>query len=92
MHASSKLFLLVGNLDWLLAYAADELHFQGVKRESPEREPRKPANCAAVADLRLQWDFGSKTWEAEFVSGPFEGTTRRFCVEQLTNKRWSKLV
>ena len=86
------LYIQVDCLDWLLAYAADELYFQGVARVSPERPPiTKRANCTAVADLSLQWEFVTKAWEAEFVSGPFAGSTRRFAVDDLTTARWAKL-
>ena len=40
--------------------------------------------------MHLEWDFGERAWDAEFVSGPFAGTTRRFCVADLTTERWAK--
>jgi len=88
---NGKLYLQSDYLDWLLSYAADELHFQGIQRTSPEPDRKKEANCTAVADVRLEWEFSEKAWEAEFVSGPFTGTSRRFCVADLTTKRWVKL-
>ena len=83
-------FLRSDFLDWLLSYAADELHFQGVVRApSPEA---KEANCPAVADVHLRWDFGVKGWYAEFVSGPFVGATRCFQVVELTSWRWGRMA
>ena len=38
-----SMFLRMDNIDWLLAYGADEHHFQGIERAPPHEEP-------AVAD------------------------------------------
>ena len=85
-----KYFLRSDFLDWLLSYAADELHFQGVARAiSPEAIE---ANCPAVADVHLRWNFGLKGWYAEFVSGPFAGATRCFHVADLTSWRWGRMA
>jgi hypothetical protein len=86
-----NLYLRADCIGWLLSYAADELHFQGVACTEPEPIRQQTGNCTAVADLYLEWDFGAKTWTAEFVAGPFARTARRFCVTGLTRERWSKM-
>ena len=89
--AGRAIYLRVDCLDWLLSYAADELHFQGVPRTNPEPKAKKGGNCPAVADLHLEWDFNNKTWDAEFVAGVLAGTTRRFPVTGMSKDRWSKM-
>ena len=84
-RAKGKFWLRRECADWLLSYAADELHLQGVTRTSAEPACSLKANCTAVADLNLEWDFGAKAWNAEFVSGPFKGETRRLCVGDLSS-------
>ena len=85
-----KLYLRSDCLDWLLAYAADELHFQGVVAESEPQCVQK-GNCSAVADLLLEWDFGCRAWDSEFVGGVLEGTTLRICADDSRGVRWVKL-
>lgn len=88
-----NLFLRVDCLDWLLSYAADELHYQGVVCESSAVavEDPKIANTTAVADVHLEWDFGGKAWDAEFVAGQFEGQTIRFALSSFTRAIWTQL-
>ena len=50
------IYLRVDGLDWLLSYAADEHFNQGVKSAAVDEVIVKKANCAAVADLNLEWD------------------------------------
>ena len=90
-RANANLFLRMDCIDWLLAYAADELHFQGVQPASPEPVEELVANCPAVADLRLEWDFDAKAWEACFVGGPYLGKTQRMTVDELDKDMWRKL-
>jgi hypothetical protein len=66
--------------------------FQGVVRAAAADESRPVANCAAVADVNLQWDFSVKAWNAEYVSGPFVGATRCFHVVDLTTWRWARMT
>jgi hypothetical protein len=94
-HSSGqgKYYLRSDCLDWLLSYAADELHFQGVVRVIiPGEQRTNKANCTTVEDVHLQWNFGAKAWEAEFISGPFVGTTRCFHVVDLTPWRWARMM
>ena len=88
---SASIYIRVDCIDWLLAYAADELFYQGVKRDTAADEDLKVANCPAVADVNLEWDFATHAWEAEFLAGPFQGVTRSFGIADLTAERLAKL-
>ena len=88
---SASIYIRVDCIDWLLAYAADELFYQGVKRDTAADEDLKVANCPAVADVNLEWDFATHAWEAEFIKGPFQGVTRSFGIADLTAERLAKL-
>jgi len=78
-------------LDWLLGYAADQLHFQNVPRPSVDSADLQTPNCPAVADMHLEWQFDAKAWDAEFVAGKYAGTRKRFLVADLNKGRWQKL-
>ena len=71
---NGNVYLRTDCIGWLLAYAADELHFQGVDQEVDDESPQP--NCPAVADLHLEWDFTTKQWTGTFVAGPLEGTSK----------------
>ena len=86
------LYMDLDHMDWLLAYAADELHFQGITRTDSRPTVDKEPNCPAVADVFLKWNFGGKEWHAEFVAGPCCGATLSFAVEHLTSTQRAKLT
>jgi hypothetical protein len=90
-HAS--LYMRTDGVDWLLAYAADELYFQGVPQtvETAVADMRS-ANCPAVPDLHLEWNFATKAWKGEFISGTFVGVTRIFGTADLTAQRLSLMM
>ncbi len=90
-RTNSNLYLRMDCIEWLLAYAADELAFQGVEPASPAPTPHQAGNCPAVADLHLEWDFSAKAWEGKFVAGPSVGTTKRMSVKDLDKHKWEKL-
>jgi len=90
LRNKAQLYLRVDSLDWLLSYAADELHFQGVARTELEQPPSK-GNCPAVADLHLEWNFSDKAWDASFLAGPVAGVRQRFSLAELSRDRWTKL-
>ena len=85
------LYLLVDCIDWLLSYAADELHFQGVVPSNLQPNPKRIPNVYSVADLHIELDFTSKTWEGEFVAGPFVGHRKRMSINDIDNKIWTIL-
>ena len=77
-------FICADSIDWLLAYAADELALQGVKADTPADAAKAGENCPEVAGLHLEWNFTKKAWHAEFVTGPFKGVARSFGTADLT--------
>ena len=89
------LFLRVDSIGWLLAYAADELKFQGVIATLPDGGEQSP-NCDAVAGLCVEYDFGSNrfggAWEAMFLVGELLGTQKRVLVTDLNRLMWQKLA
>jgi hypothetical protein len=89
-NTRSNLYLRMDCIDWLLAYAADELALQGVEsaRSAP---PPATGNCTAVADLHLEYDFSAKAWEGKFVAGPQKGTTKRVAIKDLDKDKWERL-
>ena len=89
--ARTPLYLRVDCLNWLLSYAADELHFQGVPCNPLAAEDQKVANCAAVAGLNLEWDFWKKAWLAEFVEGPLKGVKKSFAILDYNAKLWARM-
>ncbi len=86
-----QLYLRTDCLNWLLAYAADELFRQGVVPTTPTAPQSRVANCIDVADLHMEWDFSAHAWEATFVAGPFAGTTKRFSPRSLDRAHWTQL-
>jgi hypothetical protein len=89
-RGNGALYIRVADIGWLLAFAADELALQGIQR-SHDQSPPKTANCPAVADLHMEWDFAWKGWEATWIRGALDGVTRRLAVNQLTPAMWDKL-
>ena len=87
---AKKIYVHCDCIDWLLAYAADELYFQSVV-DCGNADDTKNANCAAVADLRVEWDFQKKLWQSEFVGGKLRGVKRCFSHADNTEERWNKL-
>ena len=58
-RSHAHLYLRTDCIGWLLAYAADELHHQGVI--APRLVPQSRAgNCTAVAGLRLEWALATQ--------------------------------
>jgi hypothetical protein len=93
-HKHRNMWMRIGSLNWLLSYAADELHHQGIIPCTGAGAPHpqsKIANVPAVADARLQWDFHGNGWAASFVAGEFVGHARTFLVADLTERQWNKM-
>ena len=88
---NGKLYLRIDCLDWLLSYAADELHFQGIVPSMPDAPQSRLANCEEVSDLFVAWDFTAHAWNASFIDGPFKGTTKRVYYYDVTAALWVKL-
>ena len=87
---AQKTYVSLDAIPWLIAYAADELHFQGVVCSNAE--DIKECNCAAVAGLHVEWDFDGAKYDAEFVEGAHKGVKRSFGVADICEERWTKML
>ena len=70
-------------IDWLVSYAADEHHYQGVDRSDPHA-------AVAVRDCDLDFDYQEKTWECKINVGVYKGKTLRLGDRQLTKEMYEK--
>jgi hypothetical protein len=91
VSTKSRLYLREDCIEWLLAYAAAEFASQGVEPTSPAPTPHKAGNCAAVADLYLDYDYNVKGWEGKFLAGPCVGTKKRMSIYDLNAEVWGLL-
>ena len=90
MHGHGRaMYISEDCLDWLLSYAHDEWASMGI--EAPPMDDDRVANVAAVAGLHLVWQFDEDSWRAEFIAGPFQGTSRTLKVADLDKHMWAKL-
>ena len=80
------MYIRLDCVDWLLAYAADEHHFQGIVRGPPLELPG-----TAVADHRVEWEFNEHVWVCEVLVGLAAGQTMSFNPEDLLKSQWDKL-
>ena len=84
-NGNRQLYLRIDGLEWLLSYAADEHHFQGIVRQVARPTP-------AVAEMNLiEWEFNEHHWVATVVGGPAAGTTRHFNPKGLRFHQWTKM-
>lgn len=82
----------VTDLPWLLSFAADELHFQGVDAVAEDMEPPRTGNVEHIPHLLIEWNFHKKLWLAEFVAGPCAHVKRYFSpTKQLDPARWAHM-
>ena len=81
-----SLYLRVDCLDWLLSYAADEHHYQGIERDESD------VTSTAVAASSVRWDFTAKHWKGEVFVGPNAGQSTCFSPDELTKERWEVLA
>jgi len=84
-----SLYLRVDCLDWLLSYAADEQHFQGVVRDKPKPSPSE--GSSAVTEFLVEWDFTEKVWRGEVLVGASAGQSTRCSPDHVTKELWEKL-
>ena len=69
--STNQLWIAVEDVEWLINYVATEVALRGVPQ--PEAAAVAEGNCE-VEGLRVQWNFGARSWRAEFVSGKLKGT------------------
>ena len=92
-RTNANLYIEVKYFDWLLQYAADEHHFQGVAPvdDGPAVAASKQGNCPAVEDLHVEWQFEAKAWDATFVAGTLKDTKKRVSLDDLNTNTWEAL-
>jgi len=88
---NNQIYIRSDYINWLLAYAADELHFQGVVSSEPMTPELRRANCSAVAGLHVAWDFTNKAWVGSFLEGPCQSITKRVQVASLNHTSWGMM-
>ena len=66
---SRALFIRIQDMDWLISYAADQHHFQGIARGADV------APKTAVAAYQIEWDFNAKVFDVNINAGPDAGLT-----------------
>ena len=81
----ANIWICTESINWLLAYAADEHHYQGIAQEDDQPEPNVPA----VAGLRLDWDLERRGYVGEFIRGPMKGTKRSMTLSQIDEDSWN---
>ena len=74
-----SVYIRLDALDWFLSYAADQHINKGVIDPAMDDKEKK-GNCAAVADLYIEYDFIDKSWVAEFIAGEHLGVRKRFAL------------
>jgi len=87
-RSTNQLWLAVDDIDWLVAYMAEEVARGGVPLEEPP--PAVAGNCE-VEDLRMRWDFKKKAWLAEFTGGPLVGSKFVSNPSSMSEEKWDKV-
>ena len=82
---NKSLYLRVDGINWLLSYAADEHHYQGVE-QNPSSE-----TLPAVAASVVRWDFTAKHWKGEVLVGPNAGQSTCVSPDAVTKELWEVL-
>ena len=90
--STTSLWIHADNVQWLVAYAADELGRGGIPQQ-PEDDDALPAvgNCS-VPGLAIRWDFSTNDgWETVWVDGPLKGKIVRSALSDLNPEKWSRV-
>ena len=72
-------------IDWLISYAADEHHYQGVSRV--DADASKPA-----ADYDIVWEYNDKAFDCTINVRMDAGLTLRMNLHHLTKEVFEKLT
>ena len=83
-NGNRQLYLRIDGLEWLLSYAADEHHFQGIVRQAALPTP------AVAEEDRIEWEFNERHWVATVMVGPAAGKKQCFNQKGLGFHKWSK--
>ena len=83
---SKALYIRVDCIDWLVSYAADEHHYQGVSRVGS-------AAPQPATDYAVEWDYNNKSFECTINVGKHAGLTwRSTTTDTLTQDVFAKLA
>ena len=82
---SSALFIRIQDLDWLISYAADQHHFQGIARGADV------APKTAVAACQIEWDYNAKALDVIINAGPDAGLTLKSPLGAFTKDAFDKV-
>ena len=83
---SKALYVRINCLDWLISYAADGHHFQGITRGAAV------APTAAVAEpYCVEWNFNSKLWNGDINVRSQAGLSAQSAPGALDREVWGKL-
>ena len=80
---SKALWIRLDCIDWLVSYAADEHHYQGISRSDS-------LTAVAAKDYEIEFDYNDKAWDCKINVGVDKGVTLRLCPTQLTKEMYEK--
>ena len=82
---SKALWINMDCSDWLISYAADEHHYQGISRvDAAASEP--------AADYDIEWEYNDKAFDCKTNVGMDAGLTLRMTLVALTKDVFDKLA
>ena len=82
---SRALFIRIQDIDWLISYAADQHHFQGIPRGA-DVVPK-----TAVAAYKIEWDYNAKVFDVNINAGPDAGLTLKSPLGAFTKDAFDKV-
>lgn len=86
--STTSLWLAEDDIEWLVAWLADEYQTGGVPLDDPAvAGEAAEGNCAAPG-VRIVWDFAG-AWVATILEGEQKGKTVKSFVEKLTLEKWT---
>ena len=92
MNKRRQLYIHEGDLDWLLAYMADEVAYGGVVMNADDLGPAVAEPNSRIAGLHIEWDFHREGWGGRFLSGPLVGQKFFSKAAAMTSHKWSRLL
>ena len=75
---SRALWIDIEDIDWLISYAADEHHYQGVARIEDSEQPAQ--------DYEIEWDYDMKRYDCRINVGPQSGLIVQCDVDTVLTK------
>ena len=87
--STNQLWIGVEDVEWLINYVAKEVALGGVPVE--EESAVAEGNCE-VPNLRVRWDFGNKSWRADFVAGKLQYKSFTSGVANMNAEKWASVA